>query len=375
MLALAVAAYVPFGDPTGPGAHGTRALPLLLLTAAALPARRRFPVPVLAGTVLVAVTAVLIGLDTPVFVLPVAVAVWSLADGDRRIAIVLGAVTAVVMPFTCVIGAPPGAWLRTLLGSQAMQLAAIIAFACAAGLAVESRRAALRAYADRAERAEETREAEARRRVAEERLAIARDLHDSVAHQMAVINLHSGLAVRTLRGEPDRAEASLSVVEEAARAVLTEIGGLLSALRNPDAAGARISSVSALDPRTVVDRFRANGVIVDASLDDCDGLDPEITAVVLRVVQEALTNAAKHGDDDAVLLEVRRSADTVTIRAVNTVNTVNGTAGSGWGQGLRGARERVRAVRGEFHASGTERRFELVATIPTGDEAPGGGSA
>lgn len=359
-LGLAVAAYVPFGDPSGPGAYGTRALPLLLIAAATLPARRRFPVAVLAATVLVATVANAVGIDTPVFVLPVAVAVWSLTSGDRRTAIILTAATAVVMPLTCVVGLPLDQWPRILLGPQAMQLAAIIGFACAGGLAVESRRATLRAYEDRAERAERTRDAEARRRVAEERLAIARDLHDSVAHRMAVINLHSGLAARTLRNDPDRAESSLAVVEEAARTVLGEIGELLSALRDPGAAGG-LPAAGGTTPETVVAAFRASGLVVDAVLEDCSGLPAAVGEVITRVVQEALTNVVKHGGGGRVLLVLSRSPLAVTVRVDNAVGA---RAGRGWGQGLLGASERVRAAGGTFRADRHGSRFLLEAIVP-----------
>jgi signal transduction histidine kinase len=106
------------------------------------------------------------------------------------------------------------------------------------GDAIRTQRAHLDALTDRAERAERTREALARQRVAEDRLSTARDLHDVVAHQIAVINLHAGVASSALRTRPDSAEASLALIRTASRTVLTEIGDLLAALRDPDAVDA-----------------------------------------------------------------------------------------------------------------------------------------
>ena len=109
---------------------------------------------------------------------------------------------------------------------------AFVASATAWGLATRSRRLYLEALEERAERAESTRESEARRRVAEERLTIARDLHDTVAHQVTVIHLHAAAASAAVRERPDDAEEALVTIRGAARTVLKEIADLLTALRS-----------------------------------------------------------------------------------------------------------------------------------------------
>lgn len=110
----------------------------------------------------------------------------------------------------------------------------MVGFAAAAGDASRSRRAYIDTITERARRAEETKESEARSRVAEERLKIARDLHDVMAHQIAVISMHAGVASQALPTRPDDAERALATIRQAARTVLGEIASLLRVLRAAD---------------------------------------------------------------------------------------------------------------------------------------------
>ncbi|MGI5245882.1 sensor histidine kinase [Dactylosporangium sp. CA-139066] len=126
--------------------------------------------------------------------------------------------------------AKPSSWL----GAENLALAALGALAVAAGDGARSRREYLAEVESRAHRAELDREAEALRRVTEERLRIARDLHDAVGHQLALINVQSGVAAHLLESQPPRAREALSHVRAASRTALSELRDTIGLLRRPD---------------------------------------------------------------------------------------------------------------------------------------------
>jgi signal transduction histidine kinase len=248
------------------------------------------------------------------------------------------------------------------------------------GDAIRTQRAHLDALTDRAERAERTREALARQRVAEDRLSTARDLHDVVAHQIAVINLHAGVASSALRTRPDDAEASLTLIRTASRTVLTEIGDLLAALRDPDAVDAGLPGLALLDD--VLRDLAAHGMDVTVrTVPGPDHAAPElpaaVDAVALRVVQEALTNAHKHGTGRRAHLLVEHLPRSVRITVTNPVGLAGGSdAGPGTGYGLLGTAERVGSVRGTLrHGLDGLGSWVLVAELPTAPRGTGPGVA
>ena len=258
-----------------------------------------------------------------------------------------------------------------------LQLAAFVGFATAAGDANRSHAAYIHGITERARRAEETKEAEALRRVAEERLRIARDLHDLLAHQIAVINLHSSVASQALPERPADAEKSLATIREAARTVLGEIGSLLSVLRATDAGGTGLSTapVSGLaDLETLLIDFERSGLIVEHRVAGAARpLPGAVDMVAYRVVQEALTNAHKHGADHSALLHLDYQPDGIEVTVTNTVtaqprpgSAAAETAAAAAGHGLLGARERVGSVGGRLTAArGPGPVFRFTAWLPT----------
>ncbi|MFI6575650.1 sensor histidine kinase [Nocardiopsis sp. NPDC050513] len=252
------------------------------------------------------------------------------------------------------------------------RMAGLVGFAAALGDAGRSRQAYIQAVTERARRAEETRESEARRRVAEERLRISRDLHDALAHQIAVVNLHSGVASRALPDRPEDAERALATIREAARTVLSEMSALISVLRTTDPADPEPAPVAEPVPTLadldrLVRRFTESGLRVDLRFGGESAAVPEPVGIVAyRVVQEALTNAHKHGADHVVMLSVEYGDDRLEITATNPVEPesldVGGTAG---GHGLVGARERVASVGGSLDAAIVPGPvFRLRAVLP-----------
>ncbi|MGD8193559.1 sensor histidine kinase [Herbiconiux sp. P18] len=356
-------AFTPFPEaqlrPTG-----VLATVLVLAPAVLLPLRRRWPVPVLAAILVVYGAASLVGTLSPGVAIAVAIAMFGVANrSDRRTTAVIAACAVVAVVLLSLLAA-----ISSVFDPRALQYAITVAFASAAGDATRSRREYIVAVTERAERAEQTREAEASRRVAEERLRIARDLHDAVAHQISVISLNAGVASSSLESRPEKAREALGTIRRASRSVLQEIGNLLEVLRADDGerrADAPQPGLDRLDD--LVAEFAEAGLTVSVRVDG----DPSRVAgaaglVAYRVVQEALTNAHKHGVEQRahVLLEVGDEAVTVVV-----TNPVGGEPALGSGHGLLGIRERVASVRGTVDAGVVPGGWRVLAVLPIGPQA------
>ncbi|MFN8168337.1 MAG: histidine kinase [Candidatus Nanopelagicales bacterium] len=256
-----------------------------------------------------------------------------------------------------------------LLGNAVYTLVAVSAMACAIGFAVRSNRALLAAAEERARVAEQTREEEAQRRVTEERLRIARELHDVVAHHIAVINVQSGVARHLLTTDPHAAAEALGHVRDESAVVLAEMSTVLGLLRG-DAGGAAADAQPApglAQVDALVDSVRRSGTTVTLRTSGSPReLTPSTDLAAYRIVQESLTNAGKHGHGPAsVAVEFRD--DALVIEVANEVAPGAATAGSDGGHGLVGMRERVAAVGGTLDAGARpDGRFVVHAELPVG---------
>ncbi|UOQ89143.1 histidine kinase [Agromyces endophyticus] len=343
------------------------------IAALVLPLRRRWPVPVLAACIALYGVVALDGVLSSGVGLAVAIAMFGVTNRSSRrsglivMACALAAVVLVSIPAT--IGSP--------FEPRVFQVAFLVAAAAAAGDATRSRRQYIRAITERAERAERTREAEAQRRVSEERLKIARDLHDAVAHQIAVISLNAGVASTTIESKPERAKAALSTIRSAARTVLGEIGDLLAVLRTEDdrkTGTAPQPSLARVDE--LVGQFAAVGLDVNVRIEgDLSRVAGTVDSVGYRVVQEALTNAHKHGAEHRAHVLIRAGERDVELVVTNPMTNraspqrPSADAESvGAGLGLIGLRERVAAVRGSIEIGAGLGGWRLAARLPFEEE-------
>lgn len=192
--------------------------------------RRRYPFVVLGVLLVSAILAAIAGgeeLPIP-FLIGSGIALYTIASlYPRRTAVITGLVTLVI-----VLPVEAESAGGTLISPESLDPVFWVSLAVAAGDAVRSRRINMRVLEDRARRAEETREQEARARVAEERLHIARELHDIVAHHIAVVNIQAGLAERAMsRNAPETAATAIAHVNEAARLALDDLSAVLHLLR------------------------------------------------------------------------------------------------------------------------------------------------
>ncbi|WP_443059632.1 sensor histidine kinase [Streptomyces sp. NBC_00443] len=340
-----------FVDPHGKngvtwGLRTPDALSLVLITlgAAALVFRRRAPMTVLAVTGAVSLIESVTGDPRAPVAMSAVIALYTVASTtDRTTTWRVGLLTVTVLTGSAMLAGP--------LPWYAQENLAIFAWTgigATAGDAVRSRRAVVTAIRERAERAERTREEEARRRVAEERLRIARDLHDVVAHHIALVNVQAGVAAHVMDKRPDQAKEALAHVREASRSALNELRATVGLLRqsgDPEAPTEPAPGLVRLDE--LVGTFRSAGLQVEvARADQGTTLPAAVDLAAYRVIQEALTNVQKHAGPDAKAeVSVVRVGPNVEITVLDDGAGEDDTVDGG-GHGLLGMRERVTALRG-----------------------------
>jgi len=233
----------------------------------------------------------------------------------------------------------------------------------------------LREVEQRAEEAERTREEVARRRAVEERLRIARDLHDSLTHSISVIQIQAGVAVHLARKRGEEVPPALLAIEEAGADAARELRETLGALRSEEDGDG--SGLRHLD--TLVGRARAAGLPVTVTVTGAQRLlPPDVDQVAYRIVQEALTNVSRHagwasgelatGWQVSTSVHLHYTHEVLSIRVDDDgkgASTSPGTQASGQGLGLIGMRERVSALGGRLRAGpGDGGGFQVHAELP-----------
>ncbi|NWF31134.1 sensor histidine kinase [Streptomyces sp. PKU-EA00015] len=358
--ALAVAVLIcmvtgSFADPHGP--HGptfgtrtpeVRSAVLMVVAAGALVFRRREPMAVLGVTGLVSVVELVAGDPAAPVAMSAVIALYTVASTtDRPTTWRVGLLTMAVLTGAAMsFGSTP--WYT----QENLGIFAWTGMAAAAGDAVRSRRAFVDAIRERAERAERTREEEAGRRVAEERLRIARDLHDVVAHHIALVNVQAGVAAHVMDKRPDQAKEALAHVREASRSALDELRATVGLLRqsgDPEAPTEPAPGLAVLDQ--LVATFRQAGLPVEvARADDGVTAPAAVDLAAYRIIQESLTNVQKHAGPEAKAeVSVVRVGSTLEVTVID--NGADGPAPSdGGGHGLIGMRERAAALGGTLTA-------------------------
>ncbi|SOD87126.1 sensor histidine kinase [Streptomyces sp. Ag109_G2-15] len=341
-----------FVDPRGEngvtwGVRSPDTLSLLLMTlgAAALVFRRRAPKTVLAVAGTLSLIECVTGDPRAPVAMSAVVALYTVASTtDRTTTWRIGLLTMTVLTAAAMLGGPLPWYAQENLGVLAWT-----GIGATAGDAVRSRRAVVQAMRERAERAERTREEEARRRVAEERLRIARDLHDVVAHHIALVNVQAGVAAHVMDKRPDQAKEALAHVREASRSALNELRATVGLLRqsgDPEAPTEPAPGLSRLDD--LAGTFRSAGLPVEvARADHGTALPAAVDLAAYRIVQEALTNVQKHAGTDAKAeVSVVRVGPNIEVTVLDDGTGAAAEPGGGGGHGLLGMRERVTALRG-----------------------------
>ena len=240
---------------------------------------------------------------------------------------------------------------------------------CCSGRAIRNQRSYLAALVDRAETAERTRDEEARRRVGEERLRIARDVHDVVAHAMVAINVQAGVGAHLLDRDPEQARRTLKDIEKVSGEALTDLRSTLGMLREDSAGdGAPIGPTQGLGELDELgESLRTAGIEVDLDVDPATATLPaSVTSTGYRIVQEALTNVVRHAGGSRARVRVTRGDDALVIEVDDDGGEAAAGAPPGAGQGVRGMRERAQAAGGTLEAGPQAGGgWRVVATLPT----------
>jgi signal transduction histidine kinase len=330
--------------------------------------RRRAP----QAAVVVACVAIVvhIALDFPEGSLPLTVLAlaYTIAAWSTPRAAVAGLVTIYATITLLALMEAPGLDAPTVLGNLAFY-----GVAWAIGIAVRARREALEAHIREADERSNFERQRAARLLAEERLRIARELHDVVAHSMSVIAVQAGVGAHVVEERPAEARAALEAISATSRGALAEMRQLLGALRDDDGERSRQPAPDLSDVTQLVDDVRAAGVPVVLEVSGtCSGINPAIELSAYRLVQEALTNVIKHaGTPTRVEVKVQHEDESLTVSVVDDGRGAAARADADTpdgGHGLMGMRERVEIWGGQLTAGPAPGGgYAVTAILPYGD--------
>ncbi|MGY0501675.1 sensor histidine kinase [Nocardia sp. FBN12] len=353
------------------------------VSCAALVVRHRAPVIAVAVTTVCGMLAAPFGLLlTPLIVVPLAIAAYALAvhtEPRVTIAILLPAVALLVAVTPLLDG------LSWQDGSRLLSVAALPLIAAALGNATQSRRAYLAAMEERALRAEESRESEARRSVAEERVRIARELHDVVAHQITLANAQAVVAAHVFDSHPEQTRSNLRNIIQTTKNALDDLRATVGLLRQAGDAGTSAEpspGLSQLPP--LLESFGRAGLQVTMDNEGAPKpLPPGVDLTAYRIIQEALTNVRKHAGTGSARIRLswshNRLAITVTDDGPDSQAAPKPLEPSAFtrsdrpsGYGLIGMRERATAVGGQLFTTNSPAGGFIVSThLPlTPENAP-----
>jgi signal transduction histidine kinase len=345
---------------------------------AVLPVRHRAPLAALAATTAVGVLVPPLGLLlTPLIVAPVVITAYShslAARTERR------AAGAVLLASAALAASIPLFGEFSWKDASRTGVVAVVPLAAGVlGRSVRNRRAYLEAVEERARRAEESRDSEARRRVAEERVRIARELHDLVAHQITLANAQATVAAHLFDIRPEQTRKSLAELVGTTADALDDLRATVGLLRQSGDAAAPAEPAPGLSRLpTLLESFRRAGLEVSVHQEGtARPLPPGVDLTAYRIVQEALTNVTKHAGTGSARVRLAWGRDRVTI----TVADDGGGAGTAPaaptgpgaptaperppGHGLIGMRERATAVGGRLFAGRRpEGGFLVSARLP-----------
>jgi signal transduction histidine kinase len=354
LLALGLAGLSVQLVSTADGPVGAPAYALALLHTLPLALRRRFPSAVLATSVASGLAVAALGLP-PVFLGPaILVPVYTIAAyGDRRSSL---AGLAMVEAATAVVQLTPGAtgvatWLgNTLVLASAWLVGHFVHDRRVYAAQLEKRTAQLE---ERTAQLEQAREELARRAMAEERLRIAREMHDVVAHSLSMIAVQSGVGAHVAATQPEEARKALAAVEAASRTALNELRRLLGVLREVgEPAGSRAPAPGLAAVDTLLTQMGEAGLAVKLRV---EGVRPQVPPGVdlsaYRIVQEALTNVLKHAGPAQAQVVICYSDQEVAIEVTDDGHgpaPATTARRAGTGHGLVGFRERTALFGGEL---------------------------
>lgn len=312
---------------------------LALLSAAPLVVRRRYPVAVLFVTTFALLGCLAVFHPSRTAVVVVMLAMYTVAlQGRRRRSILVGAAMAPITVLGISIGGHHGFEIR----NAALYLALVLG-ALAVGDAVRGRRELRRAEAEEIEAA-------AQHRLDEQRLELAHELHDTLAHTLVGINVRAGAAAHSLASNPDDGLAALKEIKVTSAEALAELRSALRMLR-PSAGGAPLRPAQSLaDLGDLADRVEGAGLGVDLVFQaDLDNVPQPVGHAAYRIIQEALTNVLRHSNATQAIVKVTQTKAVLELEVTDNGRAVSSNYAAS-GHGLQGMKERADALGGSCEA-------------------------
>lgn len=355
---------IPLNAKADPSVLGSVAI-----VVASLPVLLRSQAPVLAYVLSFVAMYGVIATVSVYNTMPAPVVLCAYAVAERhglRAALVTGVASLPVVLAILQVFSPHG-----ILSWGTAQNLALVPLPLALGVAAHARRGYTTMLIERAEAAERSRESEALRRVDEERLRIARDVHDVVAHAMVTINVQAGVGAHLLDRDPAQAYDTLRSIKQVSGDALTDLRAMLGVLR--EEGGGSGAAAPAPPVQRLADLGDLRDSLAAAGLDVAFDIDPgartlpaAVDATCFRVVQEALTNTLRHAGSASARVKVVRADDRVQLEVLDDGGTPRRPlSDSGSGHGLTGMQERVAALGGTLDAGPRDSGgWRVAASIP-----------
>lgn len=325
--------------------------------------RRRWITGVVITTLLLLAVYYTLGYPAVGVAVPIAGAAYSAAElGRLRLAIAVSAVVIVVSTGYRLSEEP----VLRLLGFELAQNLVLLVAVIALGDSVRSRRELRRESQLRAEQARLDHQRDARQQVEQERLRIAREVHDVLAHAVSAISIQSLVGLEALPGEPDNAAAALRTIRAESTKALLDLRGAVGVLRDSGQSAPPVGGLGDID--RLVDTAAGGGLQVSVETTGVSAPVPLVVdAAAYRIVQESLTNVLRHAPTAHAEVQIDHQPGEVTVLVRNSAagQQVCETAGRGVGFGIAGMRERAELLGGSVAAGPTgDGGFQVVATLP-----------
>ena len=368
--AVAVANGFAIAAEQEAGAKDPDALAYVLGVAIAAPllVRRRWPLGVLLVSAVVLMSYHALDYPAIGLAVPLAVALFTAVAAGHvwEAAVVALGLVLLGIGFRAL---EEGESVVSVIGSGTVDDVALLAAVVLLAQMLRTRRAWLVEVGERLRRTELEREREAQRRVELERLRIAHELHDVLAHTIAVIGVHAGVAAEALTDSPSEAETSLRTIREKSREALAELRATVGVLREPREEVPRSPAPSLSRLEELVGMAAGSGVQVDVAV---SGAARPLPAVVdltaYRIVQESLTNVVRHAGANRATVAIRYEPDAVVVQIDDDGRgSANGITSAGDGFGITGMRERAAAIGGRLEAGPApfpDEGFRVRAWLP-----------
>jgi signal transduction histidine kinase len=352
--------------PTGRGWEIAR-VAAVVAVCLLVPLRRAFPRHVLACTAVLLALLVALGLHGPITTIGALALYTVAATNDRRLPVTTVASVIGLVGFGALVAQGGPNWGAAVSGPT------IVLVGWLAGENTRTRRAYNEAVLERAAEREQEREERVQRAAADERVRIARELHDVVAHAMSVVAVRAGVARVVLDTQPEEAREALGIIETTSRRALQEMRLIVGVLRQAEEPIAELGPAPGLDDiDQLIEQVSQAGVRVETRTEGTiRALPAGVDLSAYRIIQEGLTNVVRHAGHSTAHLRLRYKPAELEIELTDNGGSPTSTSTSpGGGHGLVGMRERVALYGGQFSAAPTADGFKVLVRLPTDGQRP-----